>query len=135
MTIKKASFWKRLVACWIDNVTIGITAILVSNILGMANIVEDFFAVMLFYSYGTIIEYYRQVTLGKAIMKLKVIGTDGQRPTMLNSFYRNFGKIISVIPFFYGYFRILAPHQHQTIHDELGRCFVIDIGGQHKTNS
>lgn len=98
----------------------------------MVEVIEDFFAFILFYCYGTIIEHYKQVTLGKIIMKLKVIGTDGQRPTMLNSFYRNFGKIVSVLPFFYGFLRILAPHQRQTIHDELGRCLVIDTNGQNE---
>lgn len=129
-TLKKASFWKRLIACFIDNLTIAIVVVLTSRIFGTVDVVEDLLAFLLFYCYGTIIEHYKQVTLGKLIMKLKVIGVDGQRPTLLNSFYRNFGKIISAIPLFYGFFRILAPHQRQTIHDELGRCLVVDVSGQ-----
>lgn len=126
----KASFWKRLVACFIDNIIIGIAAFFIASIFGMTESIEGFFAFILFYCYGTVTEYYWQVTLGKAIMKLKVIAANGQRPTLLNSFYRNFRKIISTLPFFYGFLRILAPHRRQTIHDELGRCFVIDTGGQ-----
>jgi uncharacterized RDD family membrane protein YckC len=129
-TLKKALFWKRLIACFIDNLTIAILVVLTSRIFEIADIIEDLLTFLLFYCYGTIIEHYKQVTLGKLIMKLKVIGVDGQRPTLLNSFYRNFGKIISVVPLFYGFFRILAPHQRQTIHDELGRCLVVDVSGQ-----
>jgi uncharacterized RDD family membrane protein YckC len=126
-TRTKASFWKRLVAGFIDNVTIGLAAFLVFRPFGMAEIVEDALAFSMFYCYGTMIEHYTQVTIGKKIMRLKVIALDGQRPTMMNSFYRNFGKVVSMIPFFYGFLRILAPHQRQTIHDELGRCLVIDV--------
>lgn len=61
-------------------------------------------------------------------MKLRVIEVNGQKPGLKNSIYRNFGKIISAIPLFYGFLRILAPHQRQTIHDEIGKCLVIDMG-------
>ncbi|HYG02136.1 MAG TPA: RDD family protein [Chryseosolibacter sp.] len=129
-TFKKASFWKRLIAAVIDNPIIGTTSILISTGFGMTEVVESVFAFTLFYCYGTSLEHFYQVTLGKLIMKLKVVGIDGQRPSMFNSFYRNFGKIVSMIPFFYGFLRILAPHHRQAIHDELGRCVVIDVTGQ-----
>jgi uncharacterized RDD family membrane protein YckC len=90
--LKKASFWKRLIACFIDNLTIAIIVVLTSEIFGLVEIIENLLAFLLFYGYGTITEYYKQLTLGKFIMKLKVIGANGQRLTFLNSFYRNFGK-------------------------------------------
>ena len=68
-------------------------------------------------------------TFGKRILKLKVIQTNGNTPDLLSCFYRNFGKYISLIPFGYGYLRILAPHQIQTIHDQLAKCLVITISG------
>jgi uncharacterized RDD family membrane protein YckC len=77
-------------------------------------------------------DYYHQGAFGKIILKMKVINLERQKPDLLSSFHRNFGKIISALPFLYGFLRILAPHQTQTIHDELGKCYVIDTRGQKK---
>jgi uncharacterized RDD family membrane protein YckC len=129
-TLIKASFWKRLIASFIDNLVIAVVMFLTSIIFGAVDVIEDLLGFLLFHCYGTFLEHHKQATLGKSIMNLRVIGVDGQRPSLLNSFYRNFGKIISVLPLFYGFFRILAPHQRQTIHDELGRCLVVDVSEQ-----
>lgn len=93
----------------------------------MTNAIEDFFTFALFYTYGTVMEYHYQATFGKMMMGLRVVRLDGQKPELSKSFYRNIGKLVSMIPYYYGFLRILAPHQRQTIHDELGRCLVIDI--------
>jgi uncharacterized RDD family membrane protein YckC len=77
-------------------------------------------------------DYYYQGTFGKMIFNMKVINLKRQKPDLLSSFYRNFGKIVSAFPFSYGFLRILAPHQTQTIHDELGKCYVIDTSGLKK---
>jgi uncharacterized RDD family membrane protein YckC len=69
---------------------------------------------------------YHQQTIGKMILKIKVIKTDGTKPDILSAFYRNFGKIVSAIPLFYGFLRILDPNQRQTVHDQLGKCLVIE---------
>ena len=60
------------------------------------------------------------------VLRIKVILTDGTSPKLLDSFYRNVGKLISTLPLFYGFIRILAPHQRQTIHDELAKCLIIE---------
>jgi uncharacterized RDD family membrane protein YckC len=80
----------------------------------------------LYYTYSTLMETSYQQTIGKMILRIKVIKTDGTNPELLSSFYRNLGKLISTLPLFYGFLRILAPHQRQTIHDELAKCWVIE---------
>jgi uncharacterized RDD family membrane protein YckC len=125
--LKKASFWKRLIACLIDNLMIMLVVEITAVIFQFPNVVGNIGAFILFYLYGTFSEHYFQTTAGKSVMKLKVVGEDRQAPTLLNSFFRNLGKMISAIPLFYGFLRILAPHQQQTMHDELGKCWVIDL--------
>lgn len=129
---KKASFWKRLIAFTIDNVMIAVLVVLIGSLFAMADVLEDFLAFIAYYAYGILLEYYRQRTLGKTLMNLKVIRMNRQKPTLWNSFNRNIGKMISALPYFYGFLRILAPHQRHTIHDELGKCLVIDTSNKKK---
>ncbi len=72
-------------------------------------------------------EYYFQGTCGKMIFKLKVISNKREKPDFLPTLYRNLGKTISALPLFYGYLRILAPHQLQTMHDEFSLCYVVEV--------
>ena len=130
MNYKKASFWKRLVGCIIDTVLLTIVSALLQALFDFSDIVEYWVYFLIFYAYNILMDHYFQATFGKRILKLKVIKTDGTTPDILNSFYRNFGKNISILPLGYGYFRILAPHQKQTIHDQLGSCLVIDTGSK-----
>ena len=127
VTTKKASFWKRLIAFYIDATLVIIFCALLGLILNLSDTLQYWLDVGLFYSYMILMDYYHQATLGKMILKLRVIKVDGSKPDFLSSFYRNFGKIISALPFGYGFLRILAPHQRQTIHDELGKCLVIEL--------
>lgn len=130
MNYKKASFWKRLVGCLIDTVLLTIVSGVIQAVFGLSDILEYWIYFLIFFAYNMLMDHYFQATLGKMILKLKVIKTDGTTPDILSSFYRNFGKNISILPLGYGYFRILAPHQRQTIHDQLANCLVIDTGNK-----
>jgi uncharacterized RDD family membrane protein YckC len=123
---KKASFWKRLVAYIFDNLLLVIFTALLARIFGLPDVIEYWLYFVLYYAYNIFCDNYHQATLGKMIMKLRVVGIDDQKPSLKNSIYRNFGKIISALPFFYGFLRILAPHIRQTVHDEWGKCVVIE---------
>jgi uncharacterized RDD family membrane protein YckC len=131
-TFKKASFWRRLYGYLFDSIIFSALSGLVGLIFGLPDDMERWFYLVLFCLYNILMDYYYQGTFGKMIFKMKVINLERQNPDLLSSFYRNFGKIISALPFAYGFLRILAPHQQQTIHDELGKCYVIDIRSQKK---
>lgn len=123
---KKASFWKRLIALIIDIILLSIFSWLIKMVFRLSHTSEYWFYFGLFYTYHIFMDSYHQQTIGKMILKIKVIKTDGTKPDLLNAFYRNFGKVVSAIPLFYGFIRILDPHQSQTVHDQLGRCLVIE---------
>lgn len=122
---KKASFWQRLIAFLFDYLLIAIFDKLAGLIFGLSAPMEYWVFFGLFYTYNIFMDSYHQATLGKMILRLKIVKADGQNPDLKSSFYRNFGKIISALPLFYGFLRILVPHRQQTVHDELGKCFVI----------
>lgn len=124
--MKMASFWKRLVGSFIDSSLIALMSLLLELVFELPSQIGNWLYLIIFYLYNILCDFNNQPTLGKLIMKLKVIRTDGQKPELKNAIYRNLGKIVSALPFFYGFLRILAPHQQQTMHDELGKCLVIE---------
>ena len=124
---KKASFWKRLSAYVIDAILISVLAAVVVNFLGPSDLADEWLPFALYYMYSVLSDYYLQGTLGKLLMHIMVVRVDGEPPSLNNAIHRNLGKIFSAILFFQGFFRILAPHQSQTIHDEFAGCLVVEI--------
>lgn len=122
MKYKKASPWLRLIAFLIDALIFAIPSLIVLFLTES----EFYLSNIVFYAYFILMEASFQKTFGKHIMGLKVVKTNGGKPTFTNCFWRNAGKYISAIPYGYGFLRILAPHHVQTIHDELARCFVVN---------
>ncbi len=100
--------------------------IVIGVALGLPQVIIDWLVLVFYFTYGTIMEYKLQATLGKMLLKLKVVRTNGQRPDLATSFYRNFGKIISTLPLGWGFIRLLTPSYRQGIHDEIARCYVIE---------
>ena len=122
MKYHKASFWSRLFACFIDGTIFALPSSILEVVYGES---FGFAPALIFYTYCILMEANFQKTLGKHMMGLKVVKTNGRKPNLANCFWRNIGKYISAIPYGYGFLRVLAPHHIQTIHDELARCLVV----------
>lgn len=131
---RKASFWKRLGAFLIDSILIALVATALELTLDLAHAIAQWIDFFLFYGYNILMDYYYRGSFGKMCFNLKVISADKKELTFLRSFYRNFGKVVSALPLMYGFLRILAPHQRQTIHDELAKCYVVEVMGQRGTH-
>jgi uncharacterized RDD family membrane protein YckC len=54
---------------------------------------------VIFWVYSTLLEGFAGQSLGKRIMRLRVVRTDGKKPSYDQAAIRNFGKIIPVLPF------------------------------------
>ena len=80
---------------------------------------------LMYYLYVISLEWAVQQTLGKALLGIKVVGKEGRKAKFSQIVLRNLGKIVSALPLGYGFFRILSPEHHQTIHDEIASCWVI----------
>jgi uncharacterized RDD family membrane protein YckC len=67
----------------------------------------------------------KQGTLGKQMIKIKVVDMYGERITPGKSITRNFAKILSVMTFFIGYLLAFFNKQQQCLHDMLAGTLVI----------
>lgn len=63
-------------------------------------------------------------TLGKRIMGVRVLRTDGSRVRLKRSVIRYFGSWLS-LPLFWGYLLVLIDNRRQTFHDRLADTIVI----------
>ena len=66
-----------------------------------------------------------QGTLGKRLLGIRVVDQFGRRLTFAKAFWRNVGKILSLIPFALGCLRILWSPTKQAWHDSLAHCYVV----------
>jgi len=124
--IKYAPAWKRLLAYVIDGVLTTLIPATILVTIGFPEEVYDFLIFGIFMGYNILMEYYFQATLGKMVMGLIVVRKNGRPPTIASAYYRNFGKLVSALPLWWGFIRLLTPSFRQGIHDELARCFVIE---------
>ncbi|MNK36920.1 RDD family protein [compost metagenome] len=76
--------------------------------------------------YGSIAEATKsQATIGKKLLNIKVTGMDGGRVSFGISLVRNFSKILSVIPVFFGYLYSFLNKKNQCWHDIAANTLVI----------
>jgi uncharacterized RDD family membrane protein YckC len=82
------------------------------------------FAVLLWLSYFVGLIATGGQTVGKRIMGLRVVRTDGSRVSGRTSFKRFIGYILG-LPLFWGYLLVLVDNRRQTFHDHFSDTFVI----------
>ncbi len=103
-----ASFKKRASAFLIDfALMLGITSaiVLIPEFLSMTMITGGqmstilFITIGLLWLYSTLLEGFNGQSLGKRLMGLKVVRTDGKKMSYDHAAVRNFGKILPLLPF------------------------------------
>jgi uncharacterized RDD family membrane protein YckC len=75
--------------------------------------------------YHVYMEYYRQATIGKGLMNIKVTNLQGLKPSFQAVLIRNICKIISTLTLFFGYFYLFLNKKQQTLHDKTANTLVI----------
>jgi uncharacterized RDD family membrane protein YckC len=66
-----------------------------------------------------------QATIGKQVLKIKVVDMDGNRISVNKAISRNLAKIFSVLTFFVGYLIAFFNKQQQCLHDMMAGTLVI----------
>ena len=127
-TLEYATFLSRTTAMFIDYmICMGIPGIFLSIILHIKSedsIIAALSVLCLFYSAimeGSVL----QATIGKKLMKIKVVNKSGKRLTLLNTCGRTLAKLISCISLGTGFLRALFDEKHQATHDFYAKTFVI----------
>ena len=78
--------------------------------------------------YHTVLVWQNGMTLGKYLMKIKVIELEtGRIPNFQRSFLRASVRIPSELLFYLGFLMAFFVPLKQTLHDKLSQCVVIDV--------
>ena len=78
--------------------------------------------------YHTVLVWQNGMTLGKYLMKIKVIELEtGLTPNFQRSFLRASVRIPSELLFYLGFLMAFFVPLKQTLHDKLSNCVVIDV--------
>lgn len=131
----KGSFWTRLAAYIIDEIIILVILFLLIFTLtllefgtkGLENVI--YYLVSIFY--GAILIWRFGATLGKKLLKLKVVTNSYQPVSIGRALLReSIGKFISGIIFSLGFFTALIDKRRQTWHDKIAKTYVVSVNQQ-----
>jgi len=77
--------------------------------------------------YHTVLIWQSGMTLGKYVVRIKTVDKDsGKLPSFLQAFWRASVRIVSEAFFYIGFLFAFFSPLHQTLHDKLSNCVVID---------
>jgi uncharacterized RDD family membrane protein YckC len=124
----RASFFRRFGAALLDGILVGIVSGILQAIVGRG------FGSLLALAVG--IAYYAYLeggptgqTLGKKALGIRVLDLRTGGPIGFSrGVIRYFGRILSTIPLFLGYFWMLWDSEKQTWHDKLAGSVVVPVG-------
>lgn len=152
VTMTYAGFWRRLGACLIDGIIVGIimkistsvmmiplsryfSSIYLSNNPQQLEAMVPSLMIILVTSmlvgmslqalYFILMWGYKGATLGKMALKIKIVNTEGSDISYGSAFLRYIGTIISGIPLCLGYLWMLWDDKKQTWHDKIASTCVI----------
>ena len=105
--------------------TIDETAVMTMNAFIMDNIATVFAIKVL---YHTVLIWQSGQTFGKYIMKIKAVDMNsGERLSFQQAFWRASVRLVSEMFFYLGFVFAFFSPLHQTLHDKLSNCVVIDV--------
>ncbi len=118
-----ANFGQRFVASLLDGLILIIPAVVLKVILG--NVGQTLSMVLYWLYYAFQESGPNQATIGKKAMGLIVTDVDGGRISFGQATGRFFGRYISVLILFIGYFMNLWDDRGQTLHDKMAGTLVV----------
>lgn len=132
---QKAGFWLRVLALTIDEIIlVGITYILYQWIKTMILVpwIDSIWFILLFYelvdyNYYTLFWVFGGQTIGKMIVRTKIVKTDGSKFTYKDAFIRYWVWMIGVALLGIGYFWIAWQKIKQGWNDLAAKTYVVKI--------
>ena len=77
--------------------------------------------------YHTVLVWQNGMTLGKYIMKIRVVSLEyHEKPSLMTAFYRALLRIPSELFFYLGFLMAFFVPLRQTFHDKFSNCVVVD---------
>ena len=138
-----ASFQNRALAFLIDfalilSITAAITFLPELLSLTDSNFISDrvstllFITIGLLWLYSTLLEGFNGQSIGKRVMGLKVVRTDGKRMSYDHAAVRNFGKVLPLLPFDLIYGWQIKNSSFMRYFDKFAGTTVIDLRSNYK---
>ena len=136
--LQLASMKARIIAFVIDDLSITfIVAVMLWDTISAAG--GDFLAVMgimnaaffqivfIKFIYQTFFVWYYGATIGKLVVKIRVIDYDHfGKVSLINSAVRSAGRIVSEMLFYIGFIIAFFTDSRQTFHDKFGKTLVVN---------
>jgi len=116
--------WRRIVAQAIDFGFLGLFAISLHMIFRIPAPMFKWTLLWIYMMYSILFDYYQHGTIGKQIMKIKILKTYDHRGYLLTIFYRNFIKAIMTILLFEAVLLLLIPYR-QGFHNHIAKCVIV----------
>lgn len=115
--MKKAGFFRRLLAAMIDGFLFGVLAEGVNGGLGL----------FLWIAYETVlVSQWKGFTIGKKIMEIRVVPVSGGQVDWLKSLVRALSQVLSGLFLGLGYLWMLWDGRSQTWHDKIAETYVVE---------
>ena len=136
--LELASQTKRMQAFVIDDVLISLISMMIlwdqisassGELMDILMIMNSGFVQILFLKliYQTFFVWYYGATIGKIIVKIRVIKEDNfGRVDLVSSFMRSASRILSESIFYLGFFLSYYTEGRQTLHDKLAKTLVVN---------
>lgn len=88
--------------------------------------IYDIVLYLLKITYFVLLTYFTGATLGKRLMHIRVISTEGRKPTFFEIAYReSVGRFLSALIIYAGYFMIGADKKKRGLHDLMSDTYVV----------
>jgi len=135
-----ANFWQRLAAVLLDGLILWIPDMVIRWIMGNHNLIMEtykhdvtaaaiittFLTALIGWLYCSLMESGpSQATVGKQALNLKVTDLAGNRISFSKATGRHFGKYLSTLILFLGYFMMVEDRRKQTLHDKMAGTLVV----------
>jgi len=122
----RAGFWSRLAAALLDGILLGVVNVLLDIGVGRAG---SLLALAIGIAYFGYLEGSSSgQTVGKRALGIRVIDFSTGGPIGFGrAVIRYFGRIVSTIPIFLGYFWMLWDKERQTWHDKFANDVVVPV--------
>ncbi|VAY87026.1 FIG00387922: hypothetical protein [hydrothermal vent metagenome] len=137
--LKLASKKQRIYAFMVDDLAIALIVMSllwgqidfnIQNIESILMIINSMFIQIISIKilYQTFFIWYYGATIGKMILKIKVIDFDNfNKVSLFNALLRAIGRILSEMLFYIGFLVAFYTQSKQTFHDKMGRTLVINV--------
>lgn len=126
--MKYASFGSRFLAILLDSLIVIAASFVLTQVFSAVKLaaVAPLFQLVLSFGYSVWYQQKYGQTIGKKVLKIKVVDSSGKTPSLMTFFLREvIGKFVSSLILGIGYLWMLWDGKKQTLHDKIASTYVV----------